>query len=48
MAETVGLLTDRGWTYEKDGALWLNTTQLLKNKYLAEPARARSRWTSWT
>ena len=26
--ETVGLLEDKGWTYEKDGALWLNTTQL--------------------
>ena len=36
VAETVGLLTEKGWTYEKDGALWLNTTQLLKNKYLAE------------
>ncbi len=36
VAETVGLLADKGWTYEKDGALWLNTTQLLKNKYLAE------------
>ena len=28
VAETVGLLADKGWTYEKDGALWLNTTQL--------------------
>ena len=26
----------RGWTYEKDGALWLNTAQLLREKYLAE------------
>ncbi len=34
--ETVELLTQRGWTYEKDGALWLNTTQLLKEKYLRE------------
>ena len=34
--ETVELLTQRGWTYEKDGALWLNTTQLLKEKYLKE------------
>ena len=34
--ETVGLLEDKGWTYEKDGALWLNTTQLLKEKYLRE------------
>ena len=36
VAETVGLLTEKGWTYEKDGALWLNTTELLKKKYLAE------------
>ena len=34
--ETVDLLAERGWTYEKDGALWLNTTQLLKEKYLRE------------
>ena len=34
--ETVGLLTEKGWTYEKDGALWLNTTALLKQKFLAE------------
>ena len=36
VAETVGMLADKGWTYEKDGALWLNTTELLKKKYLAE------------
>ena len=36
VAETVGLLADKGWTYEKDGALWLNTTALLKQKFLAE------------
>ncbi|NCE64795.1 arginine--tRNA ligase [Pseudoflavonifractor sp. 524-17] len=36
VAETVGLLAQKGWTYEKDGALWLNTTELLKKKYLAE------------
>ncbi len=30
------LLTDKGWTYEKDGALWLNTTQLLKEKFMRE------------
>ena len=36
VASTVQLLTDKGWTYEKDGALWLNTTELLKKKYLAE------------
>ena len=36
VADTVQLLTGKGWTYEKDGALWLNTTELLKKKYLAE------------
>ena len=36
VAETVGMLSDHGWTYEKDGALWLNTTELLKKKFLAE------------
>ena len=36
VAETVQMLTEKGWTYEKDGALWLNTTQLLKEKYLRE------------
>ena len=36
VAETVALLTQKGWTYEKDGALWLNTTQLLKEKYMRE------------
>ena len=36
VAETVQMLTDKGWTYEKDGALWLNTTKLLKEKYLRE------------
>ena len=36
VAETVQLLTDKGWTYEKDGALWLHTAQLLRQKYLAE------------
>ena len=34
--ETVQLLTEKGWTYEKDGALWLNTTELLKAKFLRE------------
>ena len=33
---TVDKLTAAGWTYEKDGALWLDTTGLLKKKYLAE------------
>ena len=36
VAETVELLGQKGWTYEKDGALWLNTTELLKQKYMAE------------
>ena len=36
VAETVQLLTEKGWTYEKDGALWLDTTNLLKKKYMAE------------
>ncbi len=36
VAETVGMLTEKGWTYEKDGALWLNTTELLKQKYMVE------------
>ncbi len=36
VADTVALLAEKGWTYEKDGALWLNTTELLKKKYMAE------------
>ncbi len=36
VAGTVQLLTNKGWTYEKDGALWLNTTELLKKKYMDE------------
>ena len=36
VAETVELLTQKGWTYEKDGALWLNTTELLKAKFMRE------------
>ena len=36
VAQTVDLLTQKGWTYEKDGALWLDTTGLLKEKYLRE------------
>jgi len=36
VAETVELLGQKGWTYEKDGALWLDTTGLLKAKYLRE------------
>ena len=36
VAETVQMLTEKGWTYEKDGALWLNTTQLLNEKFMRE------------
>ena len=36
VAGTVDLLTQRGWTYEQDGALWLKTSDLLRQKYLAE------------
>ncbi len=36
VAETVAMLTEKGWTYEKDGALWLNTTELLKAKFMRE------------
>ena len=30
VAETAELLTARGWTYEKDGALWLKTADILR------------------
>lgn len=30
VAETVQLLKERGWTYEKDGALWLRTADILR------------------
>ena len=36
VAETAAKLTAAGRTYEKDGALWLRTSQLLREKYLAE------------
>ena len=36
VAQTVDLLTQKGWTYEKEGALWLDTTGLLKEKYIRE------------
>jgi arginyl-tRNA synthetase len=36
VAETVDKLTENGWTYEKEGALWLRTSELLRKKYLAE------------
>ena len=31
--ETADLLTERGWTYEKDGALWLCTADILRQHY---------------
>lgn len=36
VADTVQKLTDGGWTYEKEGALWLKTSALLYNMYKAE------------
>ncbi len=36
VADTVDKLTQRGHTYEKDGALWLNTSGLLREMYRAE------------
>ena len=33
VAETVNLLTEKGWTYEKDGALWLKTADILREHY---------------
>ena len=34
VAETVDMLTERGWTYEKDGALWLKTAQIMRENLL--------------
>ncbi len=36
VAETVAMLANKGWTYEKDGALWLQTSKLLEQKLLKE------------
>ncbi len=33
VAETVDKLTERGYTYEKDGALWLATARILRENY---------------
>ena len=33
VAETVQKLTDRGYTYEKEGALWLATSRILEENY---------------
>ena len=34
VAETVDMLTERGWTYEKDGALWLRTADIMRENLL--------------
>ena len=34
VAETVALLTERGWTYEKDGALWLRPADIMRENLL--------------
>ena len=34
VAETVDMLTEKGWTYEKDGALWLKTAQIMRENML--------------
>ena len=36
VAETVDKLSASGWTYEKDGALWLATSKILTQKMLEE------------
>ena len=33
VADTVGKLTERGYTYEKEGALWLATARILEENY---------------
>ena len=33
VAQTVDKLTQRGYTYEKDGALWLSTSRILREHY---------------
>ena len=34
VAESVDMLTERGWTYEKDGALWLKTAEIMRENLL--------------
>ena len=34
VAETVEMLTEKGWTYEKDGALWLKTAEIMRENLL--------------
>ena len=36
VADTVDKLAESGYTYEKDGALWLNTSRLLREMYLRQ------------
>ncbi len=36
VADSVQKLTEAGYTYEKDGALWLHTSKILSDKLLAE------------
>ena len=36
VADSVQKLTEAGYTYEKDGALWLHTSKILADKLLAE------------
>ena len=41
VAETVQLLTDRGWTYEKGGALWLKTADIIRENLLKAGKREK-------
>jgi len=34
VAETVEMLSKNGWTYEKEGALWLKTAEIMRNNML--------------
>ncbi len=40
VAQTVALLEQEGWTYEKDGALWLKTADILRRNLLASGRKA--------
>ena len=33
VADTAKKLTDLGWTYEKDGALWVKTAEIMRDQY---------------
>ncbi len=41
VAETAELLTRAGWTYEKDGALWLKTAQIMRENLLKAGKREK-------